>query len=224
MLQQVIRAKHDARYPRQRRRGDAPGKVPGNECRTGQRTVTHGAQGLAARTGHRPVGGTYAGGDITGAHAFQTDVLILDHQFQQQPVPGAKLAHGSRPPGRQTIGIEGDAQALGHLALAQRRHLRLQVALEQTHLLHMIEQAPADLGGCRRRGTHQHRLANPRLEQLDPLRHRRLRQTQNLGRPLETGLLHHRRQGGQQFVIEQISSPNEQSARLIFLIQPSHPD
>ncbi|MNP78809.1 hypothetical protein D3C76_1765090 [compost metagenome] len=53
----------------------------------------------------------------------------------------------------------------------------------------MVEQAPADIGGARRRGAHQHRLADPRLEQLDALGNRRLRQTQHLGGALEAGLL-----------------------------------
>ena len=121
---------------------------------------------------------------------------------QQQAVFGDELAHQRRPPGGQAVGIQGDAQALGRLVLGQRRHLALQVALQQAHLLHVVEQAPADLGGRRRRGAQQHRLADPRLEQFDPLRHRRLRQTKQLRRALEAALLHHRGQGGQQLVVE----------------------
>ncbi|MNC77977.1 hypothetical protein D3C75_1300740 [compost metagenome] len=66
----------------------------------------------------------------------------------------------------------------------------------------MVEQAPANVGRARRCGPDQHGLANARFQQLDALGNRRLRQAQHLGRALETGLLDHRGQGGQQFIVE----------------------
>lgn len=66
----------------------------------------------------------------------------------------------------------------------------------------MVEQALAQFGGPGRRVTQQYRLTDACLEQLDPLRYRRLRQPQCLGGALETRLFYDRRQRSQQFVIE----------------------
>ncbi|MCY1441187.1 hypothetical protein D9M71_574910 [compost metagenome] len=66
----------------------------------------------------------------------------------------------------------------------------------------MVEQLATDLGRARRRGAYQHRLADPRLKQLDALGDGRLRQAQHLRCTLETTLFDHRREGGQQLVVE----------------------
>ncbi|MNH15719.1 hypothetical protein D3C79_753370 [compost metagenome] len=66
----------------------------------------------------------------------------------------------------------------------------------------MVEQLAADFGRAGRRGTHQHRLPDPRFEQLDALGDGRLRQAQHLRGTLETTLFDHRRQGGEQLVVE----------------------
>ena len=122
--------------------------------------------------------------------------------IEQHPVLGAEQRHCTRPPGRQGVGIEGDTQAFRQAVFIQRRDLSLQVAFEQPYLLHMVEQALAQFGGPGRRVTQQYRLTDACLEQLDPLRYRRLRQPQCLGGALETRLFHDRRQRSQQFVIE----------------------
>ncbi|MNP11428.1 hypothetical protein D3C76_1036140 [compost metagenome] len=115
---------------------------------------------------------------------------------------GAEHPDRTCPPGGQAVGVQGNAQALRHALLVQRRHLALQIALQQTHLLHMVEQLPADLGRAGRRGAHQHRLADPRFEQFDALGNGRLRQPQHLRGALETALFDHRREGGEQLVVE----------------------
>lgn len=107
----------------------------------------------------------------------------------------AKVPHHGSPPCRQAVGIKGNPQTLGHAFIVQRRDLTLQVPLKQTYLLHMVEQAPANLGGGWWRGTNQHRLPYPCFQQFDPLRHCRLRQAQNLCSTLKTSLLNHGGQG-----------------------------
>lgn len=69
-------------------------------------------------------------------------------------------------------------------------------------MLHVIEQASTNLGRRGRRNPYQHRLADPRLQQFDPLRDGRLRQTQDLGSPFEAGLFDHCGEGGEQFIVE----------------------
>ncbi|MNJ65936.1 hypothetical protein D3C77_619770 [compost metagenome] len=122
--------------------------------------------------------------------------------IEQHRMLGAERRDGLGPPGRQAVGIERDAQSLGQTILVQRRHLALQVTLQQTHLLHMVEQPLAQLGRPWRRAAQQYRLTDPRLEQLDALRHCRLRQAEHRGGALEAGLFDHRGQRGEQLVIE----------------------
>ena len=176
--------------------------MPRNKRRAGQRPITHGPQQYAARASHRALAGAETGRDFAGAHALEADGLVFDHQVHQQVVLGAKVAHRPRPPSGQAVGIQGDAQAFRQALFVQRRHQGLQIPLKQTHLLHMVEQPPTDVRRRRRRNPHQHRLADPRLQQLDALGDRRLRQPQHLGRPFETGLLDHRGQGRKQFIVE----------------------
>ncbi len=122
--------------------------------------------------------------------------------LEQYPMVGAERCHRTSPPGRQAVRVQGDAQALRQAIVVQRRHLALQVALEQAHLLHMVEQALAQRGRPGRCTPQQDRLADTRLEQLDPLRHCRLREPQRLRRALEAGLLDDCGKRRQQFVIE----------------------
>ncbi|MNP21785.1 hypothetical protein D3C76_1144180 [compost metagenome] len=147
MLQEVVRAEHQRRGPGQLIGAHALGKVPRNEGRAGQCTVTHRPEQYAARTGYRALTGTQARRDFTCAHALEADGLVLDHQIHQQVVLRAKFPHGLGPPSRQAVGIQGDPQALRQALFVQRRHQRLQIPLKQPHLLHVVEQAPADLGG-----------------------------------------------------------------------------
>jgi len=176
--------------------------MPGNECRAGQRPVTHGAQQHAPRPGHRAFAGANTGRHFAGAHAFETHGLVFHHQIQQQMLLGAKIPDGVGPPRSEAISVEGDAQAFRQTFFVQRRHQRLQIPLKQAHLLHMVEQAPTDFGGRWRCDTHQHRLADPRFQQFDPLGDRRLRQTQHLRGTFESGLLDHGGQGRKQFIVE----------------------
>lgn len=203
VLQQVVRAEHDRRHAGQGGRLDPAGKVPGNEIRAGQAAITHGSEQQRTRAGHRPRATADAARHFARAHALEPDLLVLHHKVQQHPPLGAEIAHRGGPPGRQAIGVESDAQAFRGTAFIQVRHPALQVALQQPHLLHMVEQAAPEIGGMRRRLAHQDRLADPRLEQLDPLRYRRLRQPQRLCGALETALLHHCGQRGEQLVVEQ---------------------
>ncbi len=202
VLQEVVRAVDHGGRAGQARDLEAARKVPGHERRTGQRAVTHRPQGQTACAGHWPFAATQARRHFAGAHAPQADVLVLHHQVQQHLLAGAEIAHCTCPPGGQAVGIQRNTQALRDALLVQCRHLTLQVALEQAHLLDMVEQLPPDLGRAWRRGAHQHRLADPRLEQFDALRHRRLRQAQHLCGPLEPTLLDDGRQCGEQFVVE----------------------
>gem|GEM_PF-6753406 len=87
-------------------------------------------------------------------------------------VLGAEITHRRRPPRRQAVGVQSNPQAFRHPAFVKRRHHALQVALQQAHLLHMGEQTAANVGRARRRGAYQHRLADARFEQFDPLRDR----------------------------------------------------
>ncbi len=164
--------------------------------------IAHGAQCLAAPAGHRARAGTDTTGHLAGAHALEADFLVLDDKVQQHMALATEVPDRLRPPGRQAVGVQRQAQALGRSAVVQRRHRLLQVALQQAHLLHMVEQALAEIGRLRPRRAHQHRLADPRLEQLDALGNRRLRQPQHLGAALETTLFHHGGQGGKQLVVE----------------------
>jgi len=123
--------------------------------------------------------------------------------LEQQTMLDAERGHGIGPPGGQTVGVDRDAQALGSASFGKARHLTLHVALEQAHLLHMVEQAPPHLRRARWHRAHQHRLTDPRLEQLDTLRYRRLREAEQLCGALETVLFHHRGERSQKFVIEQ---------------------
>ena len=115
---------------------------------------------------------------------------------------GTEIPHREGPPGGQAVGVQRDAQTFGHAAFVQRRYHALQIPLQQTHLLHMVEQAPADVGRRRRRRPNQYWLADPRLKQLDALGYRRLRKTKYLGGALEAGLFDHRGQRGKQLVVE----------------------
>ena len=202
MLQKIIRAKHQRRGLGQLRSADAIRKMPGDKRRAGQRPVTHGAQQHAAGPGDRPFTGTQAGSHFTGAHALEANGLILNHQVQQQVLLGAKIPHGRRPPGGQAVGIQGDAQALGQTFIVQRRHRTLQVTLQQTHLLYMVEQAPADFGRAWRRSAYQHRLADTGFKQFDALGDGRLGQPKHLRRPFKTGLFHNGGQGREQLIVE----------------------
>ena len=202
MLQEIIRAKHQRRRPGQLIGAHALGEMPGNEGRTGQRAVAHRPQQHTAGARHRPLAGTEACSHFTCTHAFKAHGLVFDHQIHQQMLFCAKIPHGLRPPGGQAVGIQGDTQAFGQAFFVQRRHQRLQITLKQTHLLHMVEQTPANFRGSRRCAPDQHRLADPRLKQFDALRDRRLRQTQDLGGTLEPGLLDHSGEGRQQFIVE----------------------
>ncbi|MNH06094.1 hypothetical protein D3C79_654490 [compost metagenome] len=202
VLQEVVRAVNDRRGTSQAAGSEALRKMPRHEPGAGQRPVAHGAQRQAARAGHRPLAATQAGRHFARTHAFQAHFLVFHHQVGQHVLLCAEVAHCAGPPGSQAVGVEGDAQALRHALLVQRRHLALQVAFEQAHLLHMVEQLAADFGRAWRCGTHQHRLADPRLEQLDALGDGRLRQAQHLRRAFETALLDHRGEGGQQLVVE----------------------
>ncbi|MNP07780.1 hypothetical protein D3C76_998230 [compost metagenome] len=202
MLQEIIRAVHDSGGAGQAAGDKTLGEMPRHEPGAGQRPVAHGPQWQAARPGHRALAAAQAGRHLAGAHAFQAHLLVFHHQVGQHVLLRAEVAHRTRPPGGQAVGVEGDAQALRHALFVQRRHLALQVAFEQAHLLHMVEQLAADFGRAGRRGTHQHRLPDPRFEQLDALGNGRLRQAQHLRGSLETTLFDHRRQGGQQLVVE----------------------
>ena len=97
-------------------------------------------------------------------------------------------------------------------AAGQRWHTLPEIALQPAHLLHMVEQTLAKLGGGWRRAALQHRLTDPRLQQLDALGDGRLGQSQHLCRPLKATLLHHGGQRGKQLVVKQISFPYEASA------------
>ncbi|MNN22019.1 hypothetical protein D3C81_1353620 [compost metagenome] len=202
MLKKIIRAEHQCRRARQTPGIKAFGKVTGHERRAGQGTVTHGPQKYAARTSDRTFATTQARRHLTRPHTLETDLLILDHQVQQNLLVGAKPTDRPCPPGGQAVGVEGDAQTFGHALLVQRRHLALQIALQQPHLLYMVEQAPADIRRAGRIGAYQYRLPDPCFEQLDALRNRRLRQPQHLRRTFETGLFDDRGEGGKQFVVE----------------------
>lgn len=159
MLQQVVRAEHDRRHAGQGGRLDPAGKVPGNEIRAGQAAITHGSEQQRTRAGHRPRATADAARHFARAHALEPDLLVLHHKVQQHPPLGAEIAHRGGPPGRQAIGVESDAQAFRGTAFIQVRHPALQVALQQPHLLHMVEQAAPEIGGMRRRLAHQDRLA-----------------------------------------------------------------
>ena len=164
VLQEIIRAEHQRRRARQLVGPHASRKMPRQKGRAGQRPITHGAQQQAASTGHRTLAGTNAGRHFTGAHALEAHGLVFDHQVQQHMLFGAEVADCLGPPSGEAVGIQGNAQALRHALLVQGRHLALQVTLQQTHLLHMVEQAPTDIGGRWRRGPYQHRLADARLQ------------------------------------------------------------
>ena len=176
--------------------------VAGSKRRAGQRAITHRPEQHTACAGHRPFTGAEARGHFTGTHAFEADGLVFDNQIEQQMLFGTEIANRFGPPCGETVGIQRNAQALRQTLLVQRGHKGLQVALKQTHLLHMVEQAPANFGRRWRRAAYQHRLADPRFEQFDPLRNRRLRQTQHLRGPFEAGLLDHGGQSRKQFVVE----------------------
>jgi hypothetical protein len=107
----------------------------------------------------------------------------------------AELTHGTGPPRRQAVGIQGNPQALRQPFFVQCWYQALQITLQQPDLLDMVEQTPADLGRRWRRGAHKYGLANACLEQLDPLGNGRLRQSQDLRGTLETGLLDNSREG-----------------------------
>ncbi|MNZ72548.1 hypothetical protein D3C78_909290 [compost metagenome] len=202
MLQEIVRAEHQRRGAGQLVGLDPVREVPGDERRTGQGAIAHRPQQYAAGPGHRPLTGAHARGHFSGTHAFEADRLILHHQVEQQMLLGAKFPHGLSPPGGQAVGVEGDAQTLGQAFFVKRRHQALQIALQQAHLLHMVEQAPADLRGCRWRGPYQYRLADASFKQFDALGYRRLGQPQHLCRAFEPGLLDHSSKGGQQFIVE----------------------
>ncbi|MNY18510.1 hypothetical protein D3C86_1518910 [compost metagenome] len=208
MLQAVVRAIDDGRHPRQRRTADPVGQVTGDELRAGQRPIAHAPQRQGPCPRHRPGGGAQTGGHLAGTHALEPHRLVLHQQIEEQARRVAVAADRLRPPGRQAVGVQRHAQALRPPLLVQRRHQLLQVTLEQAHLLHMVEQPLAQRRGLRRRAAHQHRLAEAHFQQLDALRHRRLRQAQALRGALETALLHHRGQGSEQLVVEHIDFPN----------------
>ncbi|MOA26853.1 hypothetical protein D3C78_1476810 [compost metagenome] len=121
--------------------------MPGDERRAGQTAIAHLPQRHAAAARHRPRAGADAAGHLAGAHALEADFLVLHHQVQQHPALGAETAHGVGPPGGQAVGVQRQAQAFGGAAFVQSRHPALQVALQQAHLLHMVEQALAQFGG-----------------------------------------------------------------------------
>ncbi|MNZ67201.1 hypothetical protein D3C78_854390 [compost metagenome] len=202
VLQLVVRAEDDRRRPGQFAGAHAVGEMPGDERRAGQPAIAHRPQRHAAAAGHRARAGADATSHLAGAHALEADFLVFHHHVQQYPALGAEVAHRGSPPGRQAVGIERQAQALDRAALVQHRHPLLQVAFQQAHLLHMVEQTLAQFGRLRARRAHQHRLADPCFEQFDALGNRRLRQPQRLGAALEAALLHHGGQGSQQLVVE----------------------
>ncbi|MNS77314.1 hypothetical protein D3C72_1108940 [compost metagenome] len=202
MLEEIIRAEHQRRGARQLFGAYAIREMPFDKRRAGQRAITHRPQQHAARARNRTLTGAKARGHFTGAHAFEADGLVFDNQIEQQMLFGAKISHRFGPPRGEAVGIKSDAQTFRQTLLVQRGHKGLQVTLKQTHLLHMVEQTPAYLGRRRWRAANQHRLADPRFEQFDPLRNRRLRQTQHLRGPFESGLLDHGGQSRKQFVVE----------------------
>jgi hypothetical protein len=162
VLQQIIRAEDNGRGmdPGLRRRPVR--EVPGDKCWTGQCAAAYGAE----RHGSRPVTGrslAHTSGHLAGTHAFEANVLIFHHQIQQQTLLTAEIADRHRPSRGKAIGIQGDAQAFRRTALIQPRHLRLDVTLQQAHLLQMVEQTTADFRRRRRQRTHQYRLAHSRL-------------------------------------------------------------
>jgi hypothetical protein len=112
-----------------------------------------------------------------------------------------ELANGQRPPGGQAVRIHRDPQSLWRERI-EHWHMSVQFTLQQPHLLHMVEQLPAGFRGHRGQRAQQHRLAYPCFQQLDALRDSGLRQPQNLGGPVEAGLLDHGGQGIEQFIIE----------------------
>ena len=96
--------------------------MPGNKGRAGQCTITHGPQQHAARAGHRALAGADTSRHLTGAHALEADVLILDYQIQQHGCSAQNAPTAPRPPGGQAVGVQGDPQAFRQALFIQRRH------------------------------------------------------------------------------------------------------
>lgn len=202
MLQLIIGSEYYRRGLRQCPGGHALGKVPTNETITGDRQVAHGPEWHRAGTGYRALGGADTTDHLPGAHAAQPHILIIHQKLQQQCLLAAQIGHRRRPPGGQTVSIERKAQS-GQLRFPfLHGHIALQVTLEHPDLLHMVEQPLPGIGRRRRGCPQQYRSADPRLEQFDTLGYRRLGQAKRSGSSLEPALLHHGRQGLQQFVVQ----------------------
>ena len=183
---------------------EAGGEVALGKRRRADQAIAHVAQvaGLTARQRLRFAANR--GEHLALAQPFAGARLVIDDQVQLQRVGGQQGRQRGHKPGRQAVGIDGDADGqwlLGRI----RQQLWQQFALELIHLAIVRQQLAPGGGGLQRCGADQQRLRHLLFQLFDALRHRRLRQAQGAGGAFEVLLLHHGIQRLQQPIVERQS-------------------